>query len=209
MKRKANRSTRRPGSAGGFTLVELLVVVAVIGILAAMTYAAIDSGIGRAKKGATRALISALDTGIQNFRTDFGHVPYDLLTAGGVTNEPRWIRRWLLGMLDSGQPDDTAPNNVRHNALWQGPYVEVKERSLDPDNNYIFVDAWGNPIYFEMDHPIFSIDRWDIWSKGADGEGSENMNAFQTGTYEQRRDNYKNLLQSGKKVNFDNPGNWQ
>jgi prepilin-type N-terminal cleavage/methylation domain-containing protein len=209
MKRKANRSAGRLWSGGGFTLIELLVVIAVIGILAAMVYTAVTTSTERAKRTSTRALISALDTGIANFRTDFGHVPYDSLTGGSATNDPKWIRRWLLGLRDTGEKDDVGATDVRRNALWNGPYLEVRERSLDPDQQYIFVDAWGKPIYFEIKDPIFNMDRWDIWSKGADGEGSEDMSAFQTGTYEQRRANYKSLLQSGKKVNFDNPGNWQ
>jgi prepilin-type N-terminal cleavage/methylation domain-containing protein len=207
MKRKTNRTAGGLRRARGFTLVELLVVVSVIGILAAMTYAAVDSAISKAKKSATRALISALDTGIANFRTDFGHVPYD--TLGNATNDPKEIRRWLMGIKDNGDKDDSGANNVRSNQLWNGPYAEVKEKNLDAGNNYIFVDSWGEPIYFEMVNPIFNVDRWDIWSKGPDGEGSVDMSAFQTGTYAQRRANYKALVQGGKKVNFDNPGNWQ
>ena len=221
MKRKANHSAGRLGSAGGFTLVELLVVVAVIGILAAMTYAAINSAIGRAKKASTLALISALNTGIQNFRTDFGHVPYDKDDGTGeITNEPEWIRLWLLGIDNNGEPDGTIANKssraVRRNALWNGPYVEVREKSLDPDQQYIFVDSWNKPIYFEMgnadpnqDHRVFNVDRWDIWSLGADGKGTTDMSTISGGTYEAKRSNYKQLVVGGKRVNFDNPANWQ
>lgn len=198
-------------TTNGFTLIEMLVVVAVIGILAAMTHAAVTSAIKRAKIANTRTLVMAIDSGMQLFKTDFGHLPYDSLSGGRKTNDPRWIRRWLLGMGGNGEIDDSGANNVRGDQRWTGPYVEIQvRRHLDEDANYVFVDSWGEPIYFavETDEPIFNPDRWDIWSKGPDGEGTEDMSAFSTGSYKQRRDNYKDFKVGDKEVNRDNVGNW-
>jgi len=196
MKPKTHRSTANR-AARGFTLTELLIVIAIIGILAGLAYSGLTSTKQRAKITATRALISAIDSGMQMFRTDFGHTPYN--AGGETTNDRERIRLWLLGLTNAGEKDDS----VRDNQLWNGPYVEVKiEDNLEKDKNYVFADAWRNPIYFEMKDPIFNIDRWDIWSLGPDMEGTTGMSVGGS-TYDEKRTNFKN--QSG---NADTVGNW-
>ena len=192
---------RYTGGSAGFTLTELLVVIAVIGILAGFVYAAVSSSYDRAKKVNSQQFIRQIDGAMQMFNTDFGHPPYAALTGGNKTNNQAWIRRWLTGLKDDGDPDTTG---VRDDPSWPGkPYIEPDPKMLDKDDNYLMTDAWGNLIYFEVVNPIFNIDRWDIWSLGLDGKGSTSMGAFSTGTYSARRTNYKNATD-----NADNFGNW-
>jgi len=195
-------------TTNGFTLIEMLVVVAVIGILAAMIHAGVSKAIERAKIANTRSLVMAIDSGMQLFKTDFGHLPYDALSGGNRTNDRQWIRRWLVGLDNSGEPDTSG---VRDEQLWTGPYVEIQiKRHLDEDANYVFADSWGTPIYFETDpnDVVFYPDRWDIWSLGPDEAGTTDMGTISGSSYEQKRDNYKEHKEGNKEVNRDNIGNW-
>ena len=108
------------------------------------------------------------------FKSDFGHLPKDDDDGTGeITNDPEYIRLWLLGIDDDGDPDGTHANkssrDVRSHPNWNGPYIEYStEKHLvenyeyeerDPvdhhlrwreDNlHYILVDAWDQRLYFE------------------------------------------------------------
>jgi len=55
---------RRPAAAGGFTLVELSIVIAIIGIIVAFVLAVSAEGVRRAEERATQGLVAKLDMGI-------------------------------------------------------------------------------------------------------------------------------------------------
>jgi len=199
MKPNTHRSiTNR--AAGGFTLTELLIVIAIIGILAGLGLSGVLSAVKRAKINATRTLVLAINTGIKQFEADFGNV--NELKSGDVRKN---VRKWLLGLKDDGDPSSA----VRDDARWPGdPYVDIRVEDHLGENDHIFIDSWRQPLCFEFDNPIFNLDGWDIWSKGPDMEGSEDMDDFTTGSYEARRKAYKTHKEGGKEVNRDNVGNW-
>ena len=233
----ARRSAKRVGGhglrsakrEGAFTLVELLVVIAIIGVLAGLTYPAVNLVIERGRKSATQGLVNAIDSGLEMFKTDFGHVPYNNddgtgKIPGAVFGRQEYVRLWLLGLDKDGEPDGThasmSSRAVRGNGLWNGDYVEIKiDRNLDKDNEdcaYCFIDSWGNPLYFEFydavkipgderrNKPIFNMSKWDVWSKGPDEEGTEDMRAITGSTYEKRRENWQKETEDGKEINRDN-----
>lgn len=59
----------------GFTLVELLAVITIIGLLAGMLIPAIAGAVGRAKEAACQAELNLLATALTNFKAKYGEYP--------------------------------------------------------------------------------------------------------------------------------------
>lgn len=98
----------------GFTLLELLVVMVIIGLLAGYVGPKYFSQIGKSEIKATRAQIDGLGKAIDQFRLDVGRYPN---TEEGLNS--------LI----------TRPANL---AKWDGPYL-TKNVPLDPwGNPYIY-----------------------------------------------------------------------
>jgi general secretion pathway protein G len=83
----------------GFTLLELLVVMVIIGLLAGYVGPKYFSQIGKSEVKVARAQLDALDKAIEQFRIDTGHLPAtEQGLAALVTrpaNEPRWDGPYL------------------------------------------------------------------------------------------------------------------
>jgi len=85
----------------GFTLIEVLLVVAILGILAAVVVGNFGQHGDNARIKATRASIAAIGTQIDVYQLDTGRYPTsldNLLTSSG---EPNWNGPYLRGGKDS------------------------------------------------------------------------------------------------------------
>jgi general secretion pathway protein G len=107
--------THTPKTAAGFTLIEILVVMAIIGMLAVMVAPNIFNQQAGAQRDAALSQISALEVALDTYRLDVGEYPDSL--EGLVEN-------------DSGR------------AAWNGPYLR-REVPLDPWGNEYVYDSDG------------------------------------------------------------------
>ena len=101
----------------GFTFIEIMVVIILIGLLATLVAPKIFKGMGKAKQNIARSKMAIIESAISQFHMDCGRIPYD--TEG------------LEALLVA--PEDVADK-------WNGPYVK-KSELLDPwGNPYIYVE---------------------------------------------------------------------
>lgn len=85
----------------GFTLIEVLLVVAILGILAAVVVGNFGQHGDNARIKATRASISAIGTQIEVYQLDTGRFPSSLENLLTSSGEPNWNGPYLRGGKDS------------------------------------------------------------------------------------------------------------
>ncbi len=112
------RSRRALGrDARGFTLLELLVVVIVLGLLAGLVAPQIFGRVGEAKSGTARTQMALLATALDSYRLDNGAYPTTEQGLEALREKP--VR-------------EPVPSN------WRGPYLR-KPVPLDPwDRPYLY-----------------------------------------------------------------------
>ncbi|MDZ4097351.1 MAG: prepilin-type N-terminal cleavage/methylation domain-containing protein [Methylophilaceae bacterium] len=138
-------------AASGFTLVELLVVVTLLGILAIGIVVSLDGVEDDAKERLTKAEMSELRKALLQFRRDVGHFPdaegfYDPPVSDPIADAE--AREQKLRLLLKCQPDDTLDNFdegcvgyvIDSGRGWNGPYV-LAERLNDVIGLY---DPWDS-----------------------------------------------------------------
>lgn len=85
--------------ARGFTLLELLVVLVIIGLLAGYVGPRFFQQIGKSEVKAARAQIDGLEKALDQFRLDVGHYPSSEQGLASLwtkpANEPRWSGPYL------------------------------------------------------------------------------------------------------------------
>ena len=81
----------------GFTLIELMIVVAIIGILAAIALPAYQDYTARAKMSEVVAAASACKTGVAEFIQTNGAFPADAEAAGCSANETKYVKAVTVG----------------------------------------------------------------------------------------------------------------
>ncbi|MGZ8983674.1 MAG: type II secretion system major pseudopilin GspG [Methylotenera sp.] len=83
----------------GFTLLELLVVMVIIGLLAGYVGPKYFAQIGKSEIKVTRAQIDAVEKGLDQYRLDTGHYPSSEQGLAALnaapTNEPKWSGPYL------------------------------------------------------------------------------------------------------------------
>ncbi len=136
------RNTKKRARRGGFTLMEMLVVLGILVLLLAMVVPRVLGTQKKADITATKSQILFLNGCLQRYALDMKGFP---------TSE-----QGLKSLVAS-------PANANGTAAsrWGGPYTESGE---------LPTDAWGNPYQYEYPATKGRGDRPDIWSYGPDGE---------------------------------------
>jgi len=115
----ASRRTVRTSTAlsvqaiQGFTLLELLVVMVIIGLLAGYVGPKYFAQIGKSEIKVARAQIDSLDKSLDQFRLDTGHYPSMEEGLAALVTRPASEAKWDGPYLKKGVPQDP----------WGNPYV--------------------------------------------------------------------------------------
>jgi general secretion pathway protein G len=98
--------TRNTSAAAGFTLIELIVVVVIIGLLAGLVLPQFIRQEEKAKLKATRAQIELLGTALDTFRLDIGRYPTTEEGLQALRQKPATLDRWDGPYLKKELPED-------------------------------------------------------------------------------------------------------
>ena len=100
-----------PKLTSGFTLVELLVVLAILGMLAALVGPQVLNQLGGAKSKTAAIQINDLEQALEIYKLDVGRFPSSSQGLEALVSEPSGARGW------------------------NGPYLKKGELPLDPWGN--------------------------------------------------------------------------
>ncbi len=144
---RTNRA-KRNGRRSGFTLLEILVVVAIIALLAAFVVPSLVNVQGRQEEKLTVAAVSnsgPVAMAIDTFRLDVGRYPKELAE---LTNKP---------------------DDEEEGKKWNGPYIKDATK---------LKDAWQKELKYECPGKVQeqSYDLWSMGPNGQDGDDDDITN---------------------------------
>jgi general secretion pathway protein G len=124
------KERNRPDHRGGFTLIELIVVIAIIATLAAVVAPAIFQNVGDAKTSAAKSQVEMLGLALNAYRLDNDHFPTSDQGLEALRTMP-------------------ATGDIPHN--WRGPYL-TRLVPTDPwGRPYIYVSpGLRNPKSYDL-----------------------------------------------------------
>lgn len=116
-------SMRKRASQGGFTLMELLVVLAILGLLAGLVGPAVLNQLGGAKSKTAKIQIKDLEQSLEMYKLDVGRYPSTDEGLGALVAKPAGVAGWNGPYLKSDVPLD--PWSREYQYRFPGQFAEV------------------------------------------------------------------------------------
>ena len=170
-----------------FTLVELLVVMALIAILSGFGFGVYSYSKTKAKQSSTEALLKQIDAGLSALKsngqypastgTGFNVIKFEVNDTDGTVSKIDFGGETLA--KQTGNDRVSRLKNERMEAFIKAVDMEVIKNQLNAGNE--LVDAWGNPIYYRSPGQ-FNKGGYDLVSAGPDGVFGKNGAAAPAGT---------------------------
>jgi prepilin-type N-terminal cleavage/methylation domain-containing protein len=153
---RALRPARRAAGRRGYTLVEMLVVLAIISILSSLLMVGILAARRKFQERRTEVTINLLQDAVERYENDFHEYPATTGNDGVLGGE------MLLKALSTREKN--------------GPYLKLTDlETCDENGNGVreFADVWGRAIRY-LHHKCYGRESpnrqtYRCWSKGCDG----------------------------------------
>ena len=129
-------------SSRAFTLIELLIVSAIIGILMSLLFPAVNSAIDAARKAQAKNDVTQIATAVIAYETEYGRLP----TNSAATVSQTFLQQ-LDGTTTTGNPRKITFIEINSALDQQGRIKKGKSGT----NGTAFVDPWGTPYQIALD----------------------------------------------------------
>lgn len=128
----------------GFTVIELLIVIVVIGILAALVLNTFRGAQERARVAAATSELKDIETALKLLQTDVNKWPNGCPVSAGSNPEiaVELVDAGLTAQPNIGVIDPPCEWTAVDVARWQGPYLQAEEVQ----------DPWGFSYQFDPDY---------------------------------------------------------
>ncbi len=136
----------------GFTLIEILVVIALIAILASISYGPIIEFIEKGKEAEAKKVAKDFEIAIATFKDDYdGNLPYTGTYPNMDTNINSNNLKLLAVLMGAVSANDI---NEREKPYFTGKNAQNKRNGFLLNGGTIegFVDHWGNPYSMRFDY---------------------------------------------------------
>jgi general secretion pathway protein G len=150
----------------GFTLVEVLIVMTIILILAAMSMGGLTFVKNRQAYNKTEIQISLLERGIEEYKLDMGDYPGDE-NAGGSEGTGESNMLFLALYYDGFQAADDGSASIYLSEL--DPVNDTQRWISGSGQNATIIDPWKGEYRYRRGSGAMNPD-YDLWSMGKDGE---------------------------------------
>jgi prepilin-type N-terminal cleavage/methylation domain-containing protein len=170
----------------GFTLIEMIVVIAVIVALAGISFPVLSGVRGRADISATRTLVHAVAAAISNYANQLnsitakapdGHI-YPAWAMGQdrtqtYPNDPRWMDGDPR-LYNAGDPGTTLM--IARAPDWYVGFVQMTGFNVPGksgiDSKGRIKDRWSQPLHLDWQANTYGAGGFGVWSTGRDGRTS-------------------------------------
>ena len=96
----------KPHRSAGFTLIELMIVLFILGLLAALVAPRLMGRVGKAKQKTAQAQIQMLATALDLYHLDVGRYPTEEEGLRSLYAKPESLPAWSGPYLDKATPKD-------------------------------------------------------------------------------------------------------
>ena len=119
------------GNMAGFTLVELLVVMVILGLLASLVLPNFFGQAAKARAKTARVQIASLATALNTFALDVGRYPSSQEGLDALRSAPSGAKRWDGPYLPKDVPEDPWGNEYEYRGPAQGSHYEIVSLGAD------------------------------------------------------------------------------
>lgn len=159
-----------------FTLVEVLAVVALVSLLAAIGFGAYSYAMNASRESNTKALLKRIEAGLESCRTKFGYYPASqnfqmiMIRLDTSTNLVSDVQ-FDVSNSSSSTSGTSLSDEMRTEFL---RVVEEESLKKGKTGDFVLEDSWGGAIYYRYPGQI-NRGGFDLIAPGADGRfGSGN-----------------------------------